>query len=168
MQPNITKSALYNFHIIGLFLSVKFILTTLKYEVSQLFAIFISVYIIFFLYRMAINFRDTEFKGRMNYGQAFKYIFLIYLFGSVISSIVMLIYTSFIDKHFLDLLLDSTLKMYEQFKFPLDNKTISLYEHTYKPIQYSLLNIFLSSIVGTFWSLILAGFVKKEKSIFEE
>jgi hypothetical protein len=85
-----------------------------------------------------------------------------------VASIVMMIYTTFIDIHFLDSLLDITLKMYERFKIPLDDKTIKAIEYIYKPAQYSLLNVFFSAIGGTFWGLILAGMVKKDKSIFEE
>ena len=168
MQPNIVKSALYNFHIIGLLLSLKFILSAQKYEVFASFAIIISIFIIYFLYRMSVHFRDTEFIGKINYGQAFRYLFLIYFFGSIVASIVMMIYTAFIDIHFLDSLLDITLKMYERFKIPLDDKTIKAFEYIYKPVQYSLLNVFFSIIGGTFWGLILAGMVKKDKSIFEE
>ena len=168
MQPNIVKSALYNFHIIGLLLSLNFILSVQKYEVFASFAIIISIFIIFFLYRMAVHFRDTDFNGIINYGQAFRYIFLIYFFGSIVASIVMMIYTSFIDTHFLDLLLDAIFKMYEQFKIPLDDKTMKAYEYACKPAQYSLLNAFFSIIGGTFWGLILAGIVKKDKSIFEK
>lgn len=167
MQPNIVKSALYNFHIVGLLLSLKFILSAQKYEVFASFAIIISIFIIFFLYRMAVHFRDNDFNGKINYGQAFRYIFLIYFFGSIVASIVMLIYTSFIDTHFLDSLLDVTFKMYERFKIPLDDKTMKAIEYIYKPVQYSLLNVIFSIIGGTFWSLILAGLVKKDKSIFE-
>jgi len=168
MQPKIIKSAFNNFHILGLLLAVEFILSAQKFEIFASFAMIISIFIVFFLYRMAVHYRDTECDGKISFGQSFKYLFLIYVFGSIVSSIVMMIYTTFIDTHFLEVLLDVALKMYDKFKIPMDDKTYKLFEIIYKPAAYSLLNILFSLIRGAFWAVILAGFVKKEKSIFEE
>ena len=167
MQPNITKSALYNFHFVGLLLSVKFILSAQKYSILASFALFISISLVFILYRMSIHLRDNEYNGTIKYGQAFSYIFLVYLFGSIVSSIVIVIYTSFIDTHYLATNLDILLKLYDSYNFPVDDKTAAVLQAIYKPVPFSLINIISSMIGGTFWGLILAAFVKKEKSIFE-
>ena len=168
MQPNLIKSAFYNFHILGLLLSVKFILSAQKFEIFASFAMILSIFIIFFLYRMTVHYRDMECKGKISFGQAFSYMFLIYVFGSIVSAIVMMIYTTFIDTHFLASLLDVTLKMYDTLKIPMDDKTYKLIEAIYNPATYSILNVFFSMIGAAFWAVILAGFIKKEKSIFEE
>ncbi|HJV76814.1 MAG TPA: DUF4199 domain-containing protein [Paludibacter sp.] len=166
MQPNITKSALYNFHFVGLLLSVKFILSAQKYSILASFAFFISILLIFILYRMSVHFRDNECNGTIKYGQAFSYIFLVYLFGSFVSSIVMVIYTSLIDTHYLTTTLDVLLKLYDSYNFPVDDKTYAVLKAIYKPVPFSLINIVSSMIGGAFWGLILAAFVKKEKNIF--
>lgn len=167
MQPNITKSALYNFHFVGLLLSVKFILSAQKYSILASFALFISILLVFILYRMSTHLRDNEYNGTIKYGQAFSYIFLVYLFGSIVSSIVIVIYTSFIDTHYLATNLDILLKLYDSYNFPVDDKTAAVLQAIYKPVPFSLINIISSMIGGTFWALILAAFVKREKSIFE-
>ena len=117
---------------------------------------------------MAIRFRENEGGGSIEYGQAFSFIFRIYLYGAIISSLVMLIYTKFIDTVLLDMLLDQNLKMYETFKLKVDDSLYNTFNNIYKPAPYALVNVFGSTIVGTFWGLILAAFVKKEKSIFDE
>lgn len=164
MQPTILKSSLNNFHIVGLLLTIKFILSVQKNNLLASFSIIISVFIVFVLYRMAIHFCDTEFKGLISYGQAFFYIFLIYFFGSIVSSIVIWIYISFIDTNFLGLTLDAVLKMYDNLQIPHDDKTNKLLEIFYKPAAYSFINVFFSMIVGAFWGLILAAFIRKEKN----
>jgi len=168
MQPNITKSAMLNGLIVGVLLSLKFIFSAQKFNIFGLLAVFISVLIVFVLYRMSTHFRDTECSGTIKYGHAFNYIFLVYFFGSLISSFVILGYTSFFDTNYLASMLDVLLKMYDSFKFPVDDKTIKILETIYKPAPFSLLNVFSSMIVGVFWGLILAALVKKEKRIFEE
>ena len=168
MQPNLLKSAFRNFHILGLLLSVKFILSAQKFNIFASLALILSIFIIFFLYRMTVHYRDTECNGKISFGQAFSYMFLIYVFGSIVSAIVMMIYTSFIDTHFLSSLLDVTLKMYEKFKIPMDDRTYKLIEAIYRPAAYSFLNVIFSMIGSAFWAVILAGFIKKDKSIFEE
>ncbi len=161
MQQNIVKSALRNFHIVGLLLSLKFILTAQKFGIFASFAIIISIIIVFVLYMMGVHYRDNENDGSIKYGQAFIYIFLIYVFGSIVSSIVILIYTSFIDTNYLGSLLDIMLKMYGSFSIPIDDRYSKILQTLYKPAPFSLLNIFSSMFGGAFWSLILASFVKK-------
>jgi len=168
MQPNITKSAMLNGPIVGILLSLKFIFSAQKSDILATLALFISALIILVLYKMAIRFRDTHFEGTIKYSQAYNFLFQTYLFGSIISSFVVLIYTSFIDTNYLAYLLDVLLKMYDSYKFSIDDKTLKVLETIYKPAPFSLFNIFSSMIVGIFWGLILAAFVKKEKTIFEE
>jgi len=167
MQPNITKSALHNFHFLGLLLSLRFILSAQKNTALASFSLFISISIIFVIYRMAVHLREAEFGGAISFGKAFCYIFLVYFFGSIISSIVLFIYTSLIDKFFLDMTLDTLMKMYDAYKFPVDDKTYAMLQTIYKPFPFSLLNVFFSAIAASFWGLVLAGFIKKDKSIFE-
>lgn len=168
MQPNIAKSALYNFHFIGLLLSVKFILLAQKYEFLSTLALFVSILIIFMLNRMVIHFRENECGGTIKFKQAFGYIFFVYLFGSVISSIVLFVFTSFIDTHYLSLTLDVLMKMYDSYKFPVDNNTYTILKSIYNPFPFALLNIFASAFIGAFWGLILAVVVKKERNIFSQ
>lgn len=152
--------------IIGLFLSVKFIFSSFKFNIFTILALFVSVSIIVILFRMASHFRDTECEGEIKYSHAFNYLFLVYFYGSIVSSFIILIYTRFVDTTLLNTMLDSLLKLYDRYKFPIDDSTYSLLQTLYKPEPYSLLNIFSGVFTGAFWGLILAAFVKKEKSIF--
>ena len=169
MQPNIAKSALRNFHFIGLLLSAKFILSTQRYEILAMIAIFISVMVIFMLFRTSLHFRETECEGFISYWKAFRYIFLIYLFASVVMSIVVLIYTSLIDTQFLSYQLDSMLKVYESINYSIDDNTYKAIQITNTPVPFAILNIFANAIVGAFWALLMAFFVRKEpNNLFDQ
>jgi len=64
-------------------------------------------------------------------------------------------------------MINEVLKVYDSINFPIDDNVSSLMETIYKPAPFALLNLFSSAIVAAFWGLILAAFVKKDKSIFE-
>ena len=79
-------------------------------------------------------------------------------------SIVVLIYTSFIDTKYLAYMIDSMMKVYENLNISIDNNTQKAMQIIYTPIPFSILNIFASAFAGAFWAFILAFFVRKESS----
>jgi hypothetical protein len=111
--------------------------------------------------------RNEEFDGIISYGKAFSYILQVYFFGSIISSLVMFIYTAYINQAYLEMYLNTVMKIYHDINFPIDDKNYNIMESIFKPAPFALSNIFSSIFTGAFWGLILAAFVKKEKNIFE-
>jgi len=167
MQQNIKNSAMTNGLIVGGLLSVKFVLSANKIGFLTSIAFIVSVLAVFALFYFAKRFRDTECGGVISYGQSFKYIFLVYFYGSIVSSLVILLYTNFINTDFLASMLNDVLKMYDAIKMPIDDQTYDIVEMIYKPAPFALFNVFASIFGAAFWALILAAFVKKDKSIFE-
>lgn len=168
MQNNTFKSALINFHIIGLLLSMKFIFSTIQNGIFGFLSLFVSIFIVFVMYRSAIRYRDVELGGFIKYSKAFSYLFLIYIFGSVVSSIVAFVYSGYINKDYLEISLNTVMQMYEKMNIHIDNLTYSYLVKFFKPVPFALSNIFASAFGGCFWSLILASFVKKDQNIFEQ
>ena len=167
MESKVSKSAMINGLIVGLLLSLKFLLSAQKFSFAGFLSLAVSIYIVLVLFRLAISFRNKELEGFISYKYAFRYVFQIYFYGSIISSLVILIYTSYINHEYLDNLLTDTLKMYQLIKFPMDDQKTKILETFFTPAPFSLANIFSGIIGGAFWGLILAAFVKKEKNIFE-
>ena len=116
---------------------------------------------------MALAYRDKELNTIIDYKKSFNYIFQLYFYGSVISSSVMLVYTAYLNTNYLNFYLNETLKFYQVIKMPVDENTYNLLEKIFKPASFALSNLFSSAILGTFWGLILAAFVKKDKNIFD-
>ncbi len=167
MDQNSNKSAIQNGLIVGAMIAVKFLITALKIPVLSSFSVFLSIGIIVFLYLATKKFRDAQTDQSMTYNQAFGYIFRVYIYGAVIGSLVMLIY-ALLNADFLGVMLNDTLMIYEKMNINIDDKTYDILNAVFKPAPYALFNVFGSVIVAAFWSLILALFLKKEKSIFEE
>lgn len=167
MDQNSNKSAMQNGLIVGAMIAAKFLITALKIPVLSSFSVFLSIGIIVFLYLATKKFRDAQTDQSMTYNQAFGYIFRVYIYGAVIGSLVMLIY-ALLNADFLGVMLNDTLMIYEKMNINIDDKTYDILNAVFKPAPYALFNVFGSVIVAAFWSLILALFLKKEKSIFEE
>ncbi|MGB4415952.1 MAG: DUF4199 domain-containing protein [Paludibacter sp.] len=167
MEQSMKKTAMTNGLIIGGMLSLKFLLSTINSGIISIVTFSISIIIIFALYRLATRYRDNECVGIINYSRAFSFIFQVYFYGSIVSSLVTLIYAGYINKEYLDAMINEVLKVYDSINFPIDDNVYSLMETINKPAPFALLNLFSSAIVAAFWGLILAAFVKKDKSIFE-
>ena len=117
---------------------------------------------------MSIRFRDVECSGTIKYGKAFSFIVLTFFFAALISSIVKYVYFQFINPTYLDELLNESLKAIQIMKIPIDNASYDQMAKVMKPATFSLQYIWMNVIVGSILGLIMAAFVKKEKSIFEE
>lgn len=154
--------------IIGAMVSLKFILSIFGSTALSAIGFLISILVVVALFMFTKKYRDEENEGFMTYGQGFSYIFRTYLYGAILGSLVILVYTSFIQPDYLTGMTNDVFKMYDSMNISIDENMMNLVETIYKPTPFALMNVFSSAIVGAFWGLILAAFIKKEKSIFEQ
>lgn len=167
MKQNIKNSARANGLIIGALLSLKFLLSVQGNTFFSMLAIAISVLIIFVIYGFTIKFRESKCNGSIQFGEAFSYIFQVYIYGAIISSLIMLLYCQFVDKNFLDFQLNDILVVYKRFSITVDENSTKMLVGMYKPAPFALMNLLSSAFTGAFWGLILAALVKKDKNIFD-
>jgi hypothetical protein len=153
--------------LIGGFLSLKFLFSTLQNPFLAALSFALSVAILFLLYRTTVLYRDHECSGTINYGKAFYFLFRVYILGSVISSIIVFVYAGFINKDYLDFMMNEVLKSYEKLSVKIDDNTYNMIQLFFKPASFAFLSIFSSIFTSAFWALIIAAFVKKDKNIFE-
>lgn len=153
--------------LIGGFLSLKFLFSTLQNPFLLALSFALSIAIIFLQYRTAVLYRDHECSGAISYGKAFYFLFRVYIFGSVISSLIVLVYTGFINKDYLDFMMNEILKTYDKLGVKIDDNTYNMIQLFFKPASFAFINIFSSVFASAFWALIIAAFVKKDKNIFE-
>lgn len=153
--------------IIGGMLSLKFLFGATGNSILAMLTFVVSILVVVGLYYFAVRYRDHTNEGFITYSQSFRYIFRTYVYGSVVSSLVILLYTSLIAPGYLETLTNEMLKMYDSFNINIDDTIIETIGLLYRPAPFALINL-LSSVIGAaFWGLILSAFVKKEKSIFE-
>ncbi|MFT3751411.1 MAG: DUF4199 domain-containing protein [Paludibacter sp.] len=166
MQPNIMKSAMHNGLILGAIFSVNFLLSVSGISALALLTYAVALIILVMLYKIAIRFRDVDCEGSITYGRAFLYILLIFFYAALISTVVKFIYLRFIDQTYLESIYQETMKVLEAMKFPMNTPEMEQAEKMFKPLNFSLLYIWSNMLLGTFVGLIMAAFIKKEKSLF--
>jgi len=168
MEQNSERSSInYGLLYLGGLISLKFLLSAPKIGFLSAISFFISILILFLLYKFAVQNREQNHGGIISFGKAFSFMFKIYFFGSIISAVIMLIYSGFINKDYFASMMNDVLKMYENMGIELDDKTYGVIEVLYKPVPMFFMNILSGAITAAFWAVIFSGFVKKEKSIFE-
>jgi Protein of unknown function (DUF4199) len=168
MPRKIINSAMRNGLILGVLFSINFLFSISKNSVFLLLTYAIAVYIVVIMYRMSVRHRDNECEGVISYGKAFLFVLLTFFYAALISTVVKFIYFQFINTAYLDNVFQESVKMMEMIKYKLDDEAINQLEGMMKPASYSFVGIWVNLFFGTIVGLIMAAFVKKEKSIFEE
>ena len=167
MNQDMNKSAMINGLIIGAMLSLKFLFSTTGNSFLSILAFVFSILVVVAIYYFSVRYRDNINEGAITYGKSFGYMFRMYFYGSVISALVILIYTGLIEPTYLESFPNKMLKAYDAYGIPIDENITEVIRNFFKPAPFALLNLFGSAFSAAFWALILSAFVKKEKSIFE-
>lgn len=153
--------------IMGGIFSVNFLLSISKVSALTLVSYLVVTLIVITMYRMTIRYRDMECDGAITYVKAFVYILLTFFYAALISTVVKYVYFQFINPGYLETMFQESMKMMEKFNFPITTATTEQMENMLKPVNYSFIYIWTNTIMGTLVGLIMAAFVKKDKSIFD-
>ncbi|MFA6581314.1 MAG: DUF4199 domain-containing protein [Paludibacter sp.] len=168
MQRSFVKSAMNSGLIMGVIFSVNFLLSVSRITALMLITYVIAIFIVITMYRMAVRFRDTECEGSITYGRAFLYILSTFFYAALISTVVKYIYFQFINPSYLETMFQESMKLMEKLKLPMTSVSADQMESMLKPVNYSFIYIWMNIIFGGLVGLMMAGFIKKEKSIFDE
>lgn len=168
MKASIVNTAMKNGVIMGILFTVNFFLSVSGMVYLALLSYVITGIIIYFTYRYTKEFRDKENGGFISFGRVFSFIFVLYLFGTLISSFVKYFYLKFFNTAFLEDMYNQNIQIIEQI---LPNVTEEMYttiESFLQPQSYTLIaawsNVLLSVIIG----LIIAAIVKRAASPFDK
>jgi len=110
------------------------------------------------------KYRDTFLGGYISYGRSLGEAVLISLFASIVVSVYLYVFLSFIDAGFVDDLLDQS---YEQLvESGMDDSMIDtqmeLYETLFTPGILSIMNILSTVFYGFISGLIVSIFIKRD------
>jgi hypothetical protein len=168
MQPNIVKSAMSYGLILGALFSVNFLLSLTNNSLLGLLGWIIVAAILVATYKMAVRYRDKDCEGFISYGKAFSLVVLMFFFAAIISAFVKFIYLQFIDVTYLERQLEQAMLVLETMAFPITDEIYKTMSAMLTPTFFSISSIFTNMFLGVFTGLIMAGFVKKEKGLFDD
>jgi len=154
--------------IMGVIFSVNFLFSVSKVTLLITLTNLLAVLIVVLIYRLSVKFRDTECEGFISYRKAFFYILYSFFFAALISSVVKYIYFQYINPSYLETMFQETMKMFSSLKYPINDATEEQTRKMLKPASYTLIYIWVNIFMGLIVGLIMAAFIKKEKSIFKE
>ena len=172
MQPNIFNTSMKYGFILGIIFSVNFLLSISNNIFLSLLTYVVAVVILVLTYRFSVLYRDNENGGKITYRQAFFFIFMLYLFAAIISSVVKFIYFKYINPDYLSKLIQQSMvameQMQNQFNIDIPENALEGVEKIMNPTFYTLQYIWVNTILGGLVGLIMAAFIKKDTGIFDK
>lgn len=167
MQQNILKSTMFVGLILGILFSLNFLISLIGSGFAGFLSFIITILIVYYTYHSVIKYRDMECEGAITYGKSLTYIILSFFFAALIGAAVKFFYVTFINKEYLDTLLQETYKIMDMMKFPVTEEAYDQIEKMMSPVGFAFQSIWANVLLGLLLGLIMSIFTRKEKSIFE-
>jgi hypothetical protein len=124
---------------------------------------------------MAVRYRDMENGGFISYWNVFNFTVLTFFFAAIISTIFKIIYTKYINTEYLTYVFQESLKqlelnrsLFEKLNIPVEDNYYEELEKQLKPVRFSIQTIWMNVFSGVIVGLILGGFVRKKKGLFDD
>ena len=175
MQTAIYKITMRNGLFMGLLFSVNFLFSSSRNVTLMLLTYVVMAFIIWGTYRMTRQFRDKEQGGYISYWRAVYYVILLFFFSSIISALVKIGYTSYINTEYLPQLFEEGIRqiennraLFESLNIPIGEEYIDQLEQQYRPVPYAFQTIWVNILSGTILGLITGGIVRHKKGLFDD
>jgi hypothetical protein len=153
--------------ILGILFSLNFLISLIGWGFAGFLSFIITILIVYYTYHSVIKYRDMECEGAITYGNSLTYIILSFFFAALIGAAVKYFYVGFINKEYLETLLQETYKIMDMMKFPVTEEAYDQIEKMMSPVGFAIQSIWANVLLGLLLGLIMSIFTRKEKSIFE-
>ncbi|MFI3297461.1 MAG: DUF4199 domain-containing protein [bacterium] len=170
MNQERNKHAMTYGLLMGVVFSINFYLSTVPAISFLQYLVFVVVLVL--SYRFATNCRDKVCGGVMSYGSALFYIVQLFSYAALILALFKYIFYTLLAPNYLDSLLELFIQIMDEAGLSNtmfgDTPFVEMFEKVITPLNLSLQSIWVNILYGLIVGLIMAAFVKKEKSIFED
>lgn len=125
---------------------------------------------VYLIYRLACNCRDTVYDGYASYGQMLGYIVQLSMYASLISALFKYLYCKVLNPHYLSDQINMVMQVAEsmpQLASDMDTLETTLGE-VLTPLNMAIQCIWLDIMAGVFLGLIMAAFLRREHSPFDD
>jgi len=150
----------------GIFFGLHFILTAQSANSAWMGILWwlLTIYIIYGIFRSAIHYRMTECGGDITFGQSFNYIMWLFVFASIVATMVRVIYLKWFDSSVLTTLSEQTENMIKYLKYSEAEQELAKQSlrRMMQPVHFSMYLIMYDLFLGVITALMLSPLVKKK------
>lgn len=161
MKSSIFQSAMQKGWIMGGLFSANFLLSIPNSLIINILTYLVIGFIIYFTHKFTTDYRDHENEGVLSFGKGFSFILLLYLFSSIISAGVKYVFFSYISPDFLPNMMNQAMVTLEQLMPSVPQESYDTMETLTKPINYTLLSIWVNLFFALFIGVVVALVVKR-------
>ncbi len=158
MKSNLFNTTMRNGLVLGVLFSLNFIVSTFNNSLVALFSYLITALIVYLTYQYTVRFRDKESGGVMTFGQGFVFVFLLFLYASIISAATKYIFLKYINPSYLENMLALSMQTLEAIMPSVPEEMYDTSEAFLTPINFTMaitwLNFLMSLLVGLVVGLI--------------
>ncbi len=159
MKSNLFNITMRSGLVLGVLFSLNFIISTFNNPILGLLSYLITALIVYLTYQYTVGFRDKENGGVITFGQGFLFVFLLFMFASIISAGVKYIFLQFINPDYLQNLLGLTMQTMESIMDSVPDDMYDALESFLTPINFvmasSWMNFLMSLVVGVIIGLVV-------------
>ena len=154
--------------VLGVMNILNFLCSSSDIKILSSCSFLISVLVIVTAYFMAKRYRDMECGGEISYGGSVKFVFLLFMFSSLIESLGVLVDLLYVNTNYLEKMFNELMVVYEEMGIysseSMDQMEVML-EGILRPSSFAIVTLFSRMISGLFWALILSIVLKRRKEV---
>lgn len=156
----------------GIWFAGSFILSAqqINHPGLAILGLFVDVYIVFCIVRAGQHYKYTECNGKITFGLAYRYIIWLFVFSSLVASLIRFIYLQWIDTSYLsayyDIFENQMRTLSPEFTSGDGATALSLFRESLTPIRFSIYYIFSDVLTGAILGLLIAPFISRRDSNF--
>lgn len=121
----------------------------------------VDIGVLYLIYRIVCNYRDTECGGQIRYFQVFSYVLLLVLFASLVASAVKYAYLQFLAPDYLPSLYNQVMLLLEEMNVDLPAGFSDQLKVLMQPIQYAMQSITAECFLGCLIGVIYGFFIRR-------
>lgn len=149
---------------LGVWFAASFVLQAQQGAGMQFLRMLVQMYVLYGIYKSAVNYRETELDGVISYGEVVRYVLNLFFCAAVVAALIDLVYLLWLAPNLLpdmmeqsmQVLIDSGMKITDEMKESM--RMLML------PQKYVFFNIFAEMLLGLMIAIPMGFIVRKKKA----
>lgn len=146
---------------LGVWFAIGFMTQTHASTWYQVLHTMVEIYILFGVYRSAVNYRETECDGVVRYGESVRYIIQLYFYAGVISALICLVYLLWMNPGYLAEQQELVIRVFEENGMNITDEMRASMKELLVPSRYAMMSIFGEVLRGIVVGMLMGILVSR-------